>query len=546
MPEEPAAPQAAKAPRQGDLIIPPTMVRQGPTKTGKHSAGSAPNPVGLKSILLLIVLTLLAFAPTLNSDLLWSEYDEVERSAHTSMESWQEAWQIENIRRHDPITITSYFLEAQLPLHPAATHRLINLFLHLFAALLLLKVLECLKLPGAFAAALVFALHPAVLQTLYWPGYRTEILGLVFILASLYFGIRNRHARDYTLTILLTFIAAFLHPAALALPFVLGLAILFQHKTFHLHHYNRVLPLGLIVLFVGAWTQSATVANARPEDLSLSTQVGQNLYFFLRQALLPIDLRLFHPFTEGKTYNVGAANSLLAFLVFLPFYVLIAFNYRKGWAKGFFLGLSSFLLLLVYGLMQTGRFLDGHLAKEEYGLYIALPAIIAVVFCGLAGFFRQMPSLGKILWPLGFSLFLLVHFGLTASFSYSLRDPAHMWQKLAGQWENSWQPRAALLASIDETNNDLLTENETIRALETILAINPSRHGERIQLARLYRKNRQNTNALREYQLILRQTQPDKEFLQEAADFFDSLNLRWEANKARERITNTNATTPEE
>lgn len=538
MPEEHAAPQAPKPPRQGDLIIPPTMVAHGPAKAGGRSGGSDPKPVGLKGILLLITLTLLAFAPTLNSDLLWSEYDEVERSAHASMESWQEAWQIENIRRHDPITITSFFLEAQLPLPPATTHRLINLFLHLLAALLLLKVLEGLKLPGAFAAALVFALHPAVLQTLYWPGHRTELLGLSLILASLYFGIRNRHAADFTLTLLLTFIAAFLHPAALALPFLIGLAILFQNKTVHLHHYNRVLPLGLIILFVGAWTQSATATSTRPEDLSLATQAGQNLYFFLRQSLLPVDLRLFHYFSAGKSYNVGATNSLLAFLVFLPFYVLIAFNYRKDWAKGFFLGLSSFLLLLVYGLMQTGRFLDGGLAKEEYGLYVALPAIIALVFCGLAGFFRQMSSLGKFLWPIFFSLFLVVHFGLTASFSYSVRDPAHMWQKLAEQWEDSWQPRAALIASIDDTNSNLLSETETIRTLEAILAINPNRHGERIQLARFYRKTRQNTNALREYQFILRQTQPDKEFLQEAADFFDSLNLGWEANKARERIAN--------
>lgn len=538
MAEEHAAPQAPKPPRQGDLIIPPTMVAHGPSKTGGRSGGSEPKLVRLRAYILLVVLTLLAFGPILKSDLLWSEYDEVERSPYTLMEDWKEVWKIENLRQHDPITITSYFLEAQLPLPTATTHRLINLLLHLSATLLLLKVLENLKLPGAFAAALVFALHPAVLQPLHWPGYRSELVALVFILASLYFGIRNRHAGDFSLTLLLTFIAALLHPAALVLPFVLALTIFFQQKYFHLHHYNRVLPLILIALFIGVWTQSGSVASTRPEDLSLSTQAGQNLYFFLRQALLPIDLRLFHPFSEGKAYNVGATNSLLAFLVFLPFYVLIAFNFRKRWAKGFFLGLSSFLLLLVYGLTQTGRFVDGQLAKEEYGLYLALPAIIALLFCSLAGFFKQMSGFGKVLWSICFTLFLLVHFTLTASFSYSVRDQKHIWQNLVEKWEDSWQPRSALLASIRETKSDLLTETETIRTLETILAINPDRHEERIELARLYRKTRQNTNALREYQYILRQTQPDKEFLREAADFFDRLNLSWDANKTRERIAN--------
>lgn len=537
MAKEQLTSKAAKT-QHDELIIRPTMLGQSPAKAGGRSLGSEPKPVGLGAYLLLIALTLLAFAPTLKSDLLWNEYDEVERTPYASMEGWTEVWKIENIRQHDPITISSYFLEAQLPLPTATTHRLINLLLHLSAALLLLKVLENLKLPGAFAAALVFALHPAALQPLFWPGYRSELVTLVFILASLYFGIRNRNAVDFSLTLLLTFIAAFLHPAALALPFVLALTIFFQKNTFHLHHYNRVLPLGLIALFVGVWTQADPITSPRVEDISLTTQAGQNLYFFLRQAMLPIDLRLFHPFSEGQTYNVGATNSLLAFFVFLPLYLLIAFNYRKRWAKGMFLGLSSFLLLLVYGLTQTGRFVDGQLAKEEYGLYLALPAIIALLFCSLAGFFKQMPGLGKILWSSCFTLFLLIHLGLTTSYSYSVRDQKHMWQNLAEQWEDSWQPRSALLASIRDTNSDFLSETEKLRMLENIIAFNPQRLTERIELARLYRKTRQNTNALREYQFILRQNQLDKEFLKEAADFFDSLNLSWEANNIRERIAN--------
>lgn len=536
MPAEPAAPQHPQAQR-GDRIIPPTMVAANDaSQVRAQTAEKDPRRVGLRAYLLLIVLTLLAFAPILNSDLLWTDYDEVARTPFTEMEHWQEAWHIESIRRHDPITLTSYFWEAQLPLPAATTHRLINLLLHLSAALLLLKVLEGLKLRGAYAATLVFALHPAVLQTLYWPGYRNELVALVFILASLYFGIRNRDARDFILTLVLTGISSLLHPAALVLPALLALAIFYQHKTVHLHQFNRVLPLGCIALFAGVWTQMGRTAAARPEDLSLFTQAGQNLYFFLRQALVPLDLQLFHPFTEGQSYNVGAANSLLAFLIFIPFYVLIGFNFRQHWARGIFLGLTSFLLLLIYGLTQTGRFIDGTLAKEDYGLYVALPAVIALTFCSAAGFFRRRKTFGKFLWPVSFSLFLLVHFALSTAYSYAHRDSTHLWQLMAGQWEKSWQPKAALVAAVRDTDSDLLNERDMIRTLEEILAINPQRHEDRIDLARRYRETKQTTNAVREYQRILRETRPSDEFLKEAADFFDRLNLRWEANKARERI----------
>lgn len=503
----------------------------------QHATQQELKRAGPWAYLFLVSLTVIAFAPILTSNLLWSEYDEVERSPFTSMENWNEAWQVDTIRRHDPITLTSYFAEPFIPLPQATAHRLINLILHLFAAVLLLRVLEALKLRGAYASALVFALHPAVLPTLFWPGYRNELVGLVFIMASLYFGIRNRDSKDFILTLVLTFISVLVHPAAVVLPALLMLMIFFQHRTLHMNDFNRILPLGCVALFVGVWTRLDPSGATAQNELGLFTQAGQNLYFYLRQALLPLDLGLFHPFAQGQTYNVGATNSLLAFFIFIPFYILIALNIHKRWARGFFLGLTSFLLLVLYGLAHSGRFIDGSLAKEEQGLYIALPALIALVFCSAAGFLGQKKNFGKFLWPACFSCFLLVHLSLTAAYSYSLRDSTRTWQTLAEQWQDSWQPKAALLATIRSTGSDLLSEAEMIRTLEEILEANPNRQEERILLARRYREAGQNTNAVREYRHILRETQPSDKFLKEAADFFDSLNLSWEAGNARERIS---------
>ncbi|HKK18344.1 MAG TPA: hypothetical protein VJ952_06640 [Opitutales bacterium] len=525
--------------RQGDLIIPPTMVTRRPSATRTRGESKDPKHTGLWGYAIVIVLTLLAFAPILKSDFLWSEHDTVERTPYASMDDWKEAWSIDSIRRHDPLALSSYFFESQLPLPQPAAHRLINLVLHISAALLLLKVLESLKLRGAFAAALVFALHPAVLQTLFWPGYRHELVGLVFILASLFFGIRNRNLRDFLLTIAFATIASVLHSAALVLPFILAACIFFRSKHFHLRHYNRVLPLFCVALFVGVWTHSGQTEQMISQELSPLTRIGQNLYFYLQQAFLPLDLNLFHSFPERQGFNVGASNNLLAFLIFVPFYVLVAFNYRKRWARGIFLGISSFILLLIYGLTQTGRFIDGSLAKEEHALYLAIPAAVALVFCGLAGFFEQKRTFGKLLWTGFFSLFLLVQVGLTTSYAFAVSEPPRMWQSMAAQWENSWQPKVALVETVRSSESDLLSQSEMIQTLEEILEANPERHGERIALARYYREVGQNTNALREYRRILRETQPSDAFLKEAADFFDSLNLQWEADNTRERINSS-------
>lgn len=519
-----------------DLIIPPTMVKRGKTKQRSTGGDQKPKRFGFPRYAALIVLTLLAFAPILKSTLLWSEHDTVARTPYSSMEHWTEAWSFETIQQNNPFAISTYFFESYIPLAKPTAHRLLNLSLHLLAAILLLKVLEGLKLQGAYASALVFALHPAALQTLFWPGYRNELVGLVFILATLFFGIRNRNPGDFTLALLLTAVSSLIHPAALVIPLILGLCAFFQNKSFQLYHYNRVLPLFCIALFAGVWTHSGQAEQSTPEEISAFTKAGQNLYFYLQQTFLPFDLSLFYPFSAKQSYNVGAANSLLAFVIFIPLYLLIALNYRKHWAKGLLLGLTSFLLLLLYGIFQSGRFIDGSLAKEAYALYVALPAAVALTFCGTAGFFAQKKVFGRFLWRVFFGLFLMIQIGLTASFSFAVSDTPRMWQIMAEQWQNSWQPKTALIDSIRSRKSDLLSKSEMIVTLEKILEANPKRDKERILLARFYQESGQDTNALREYRYILRETKPDDAFLKEAADFFDSLNLRWEADNTRERI----------
>ena len=164
-------PQATEAlmPRKGNLIVPPSK-DDAPRKRRKRSNTNEPPRARLRAYLALFVLVTLIFSPLLSSDVLWTDYDSVERSAFQSMERWQDAWTLDSIRHNDPITITSYFLEQSIPLPTPAVHRGINILLHIFAAILLLKNLETLKFPAAFSAALIFALHPATTQTLFWAG----------------------------------------------------------------------------------------------------------------------------------------------------------------------------------------------------------------------------------------------------------------------------------------------------------------------------------------------------------------------------------------
>ncbi len=524
--------------RQGNLIIPPADTSETEIVRRRRSKVPPSKPAGWLAYIVLVLLTVVSYSPIFLSSLAWSEYDQVERSPYQSMEAWTEAWALEIIRKEDPITLSSYFIEQKIPLAPSVTHHAINLLLHITAAILLLKNLETLKLSAAFPSALVFALHPTALQTIFWSGYREELIGLILILAALHFGIQNRNARDYFMHTMICIIAYFSHPATLILPLLLGLCIFYKNGSPNFKDYNRLLPLLCLALFIGVWTQhgSATVELKLGEHLGIS---AQNFFFYLKQAFLPFEKALFYPFDQSKGFSTGVRNSFFTILLLIPLYVLIAINLRKTWARGLLLGLTAYLLLIIYGLSQAGTFIDGSLALEDHLQYVALPIIVALFICIADGITGSMGLKGKILSRLVFSSFVGIQMLLTASYAYSLSDRAQMWYNLSEKWPNAWMPKYALINTIEKNDkeSDLLTNNEKIEMLEDILDQQPERIDVREKLIHIYRKEGQNSNALRHYKRILRNSEPNTEFLLEAAEFYDRIGLDWDAKNARERIT---------
>ena len=527
-----------RVPRQGNLIKPSAeacdaeLIRQSRSKT------PACKPAGWLAYTVLVLLTVASYSPIFLSGLSWSEYDQVERSPYQSMEVWTDSWLPEIIRAEDPITLSSYFIEQKIPFAQPATHHAINLLLHITAAILLLKNLEALKLSAAFSAALVFALHPTALQTIFWSGYREELIGLILILAALYFGIQNRNSKDFFLLTMICVIAYISHPAALVLPLLLGLCIFYQSGSFKPIEYNRLLPLLCLALFIGVWTQGTSATT----ELELGERFGisaQNLYFYLKQALFPFESALFYPYDQTREFNVGATSNFLPFLLFIPLYILVAINFRKSWARGLLLGLTAYLLLMLYGLSQAGAFIDGSRALEDHLQYVALPIITALVICLAGGIVRSIDVKGKILWRLGFTLIVGIQVFITATYAYALSDRAQMWYNLSEQWPDSALPKYALIDTIEKSGgvSNILNRNETIEIIEDILDQQPDSIELRKKLARIYRNEGQSTNALRQYKRILRDSEPNDEFLLEAAELYDRIGLSWDAKNARGRIT---------
>lgn len=505
----------------------------------------APKPVakpykkaGFLHYSLLALLIGIAFGALFRSEIVWTEYDQVSRSQFTEMSALSEAWTLDSIRSNDPITISSYFLEQKLPLPLHISHRAINLLLHFIAAALFLQILQAFKLPGAFLATLLFALHPSAVQTLFWAGYRNEIVGLICILTALYFGIRQKNRLDWLYFFILGCVAILIHPSAFLLPIIVAGVIFLKGKKTHLEDFNPVLPLLLACIFIGIWINPNL--QGYPPNIDFSERAyyfSQSFYFHLRQTFIPISLDLFYPAALVEAQGQRGTMSLLPFLLFIPFYILIIYNIRKRWSRAFGLGMTTFLLALFYGLLQSGRFLDQTIALEDHTLYIALPPIFALCVTGLISLANKTDLSVQYLMRIAITLVVLFAGLISAAFTYQISDTPKMWERLASQWPTSWVPQTAYIETALTSDPPLITKQEAIALRENLLEKNPDLIEVRKDLAFGYTEEGELTNAINEYNRLLREPIMDRAFLQEAITFYQRMGLNREAENARRRLS---------
>ena len=496
-----------------------------------------PKRAGAWSYACLFVITITGFFPLLLSQSVWSTYDHVERSAYTSDQKWQDAWKIESLQNNDPLSITSYWIEQALPLPISILHYGINITLHLIAAILILKMLQRLDLHGAWAAAMVFAVHPATVQTLFWPGYRHEIVGLIAILIAFNCGIGRGGRTYYIKYVLLTVVACIIHTAAVAIPFISILCNFKKESKIRLEHINYFLPVLCICLFIGLWLagSNSNELHSSADNVILQT-VGQNMNFFFKQAFLPINPSLFYNINIETAYTPSADIFLLPFLVFIPLFLIATFNHRKEWARAIIFGLLSYLLLLIPGLITRGAFIDGAIAHEDHFHYIALPAIISLIICGTATIAHRLKGPVVLAWRTIMPILLIAELTITASFAYSVSKPERMWKQIITTWPESTLPKIAYIDTLRVNNDSNIPIGVLLNLLEEILEKEPNNVSIRIIYAEALRQGRELGNAYKQYQRVFRESEPSQEFIKQAVDFYEQIGKQWEADKIKKLL----------
>jgi len=278
--------------------------------------------------LLLVLLVCAVYAPVYDAGYIWDDDDYVTENPNLRTgEGLERIWlQPSSLPQYYPLVHTSFWLEYRLwKLEPFGYH-LVNVLLHGLNALLLWIVLLRLRVPGAFWAALLFALHPVQVESVAWITERKNVLsGAFFLLALLAYlrfalpergsptGERPGRPGRYWLLAFVLFVAALLSKSVtVSLPAVLLLILWWKQGRLGLRDLVPLLPLfavGLGMASVTVWLERHHVGAMGVEwSFSLLERcliAGRALWFYALKLFWPAPLIFNYP-----RWEIDAAQPL--------------------------------------------------------------------------------------------------------------------------------------------------------------------------------------------------------------------------------------------
>jgi tetratricopeptide (TPR) repeat protein len=342
-----------------------------------------------------------------------------------------------------PLTYTVLRWERSLwGLNPAGYHG-VNIALHIANALLVWWLLARLRTPGAFLAALVFALHPVQVESVAWiTELKNLLMGFFFLLTlvSWTFFVNepaHRRWRFYAAAIFLYVLALFAKSTACTLPAALLLILWLEKKPISKARWGQVAPfviLGVAMGLVAIWwerfhqgTRGALFALSPPERLLVASRA---VWFYLGKLFWPADLIFIYPRWSISTSDPRQYAWLAACLLAIP--AILSLRRRTGRSLEVAALFFTATLAPVLGFIMLYTFRYTYVA--DHYQYLACIGPIALASAGLAELTNQRRPLG-----FGLSAGVIAAFAfLTWRQSATYRDVETLWRTTIARNPDCW------------------------------------------------------------------------------------------------------------
>src|SRR5262245_8591264 len=117
----------------------------------------------------LLAITLAVYRPVWHGGVLWDDDGHLTSASLQGVSGIGRIWfDVGATQQYYPIVHTSFWIMNALWGQDMLGYHLVAIGLHVLSAWLLALVLQRLRIPGAWIAALIFALHPVHVESVAW------------------------------------------------------------------------------------------------------------------------------------------------------------------------------------------------------------------------------------------------------------------------------------------------------------------------------------------------------------------------------------------
>jgi tetratricopeptide (TPR) repeat protein len=453
---------------------------------------------------LLVAVTIIAYQPAWHAGTIWDDDAHITLPKLRSLNGLARIWtQPGAVQQYYPLVHSVFWVEHKLWGDATAGYHWVNILLHAFSALLLVKVLRQLKIPGAWLAAALFALHPVEVESVAWISELKNTLSGVFYLSAAlaYLGFdRKRSGGNYAIALGLFLLGLMSKTVIASLP--AALLVVFWWQRGKLSWKRDVLPLipffiaGMGAGLLTAWVERKFIGAEGSEfNFSIIERIliaGRDIWFYLGKLFWPVDLCFVYP-----RWNVSqtvwwqylfpaAAMLLLGVLVW------------RRW-RGLLAGLLFFVGTLFPALGFFNVYPFRYSLVADHFQYLASLGPLTLAAAGITavpGLFRKRKP---FLEPMVGAALLLVLGTLTWKQCGMYANEETLWQKTIRLNPDCWMPRCNL--------GDIFTQqrrtDEAIAQYQKALAIKPDYAEARYNLGIIFFQLRRTDEAIAQYQKAL-------------------------------------------
>ncbi|MDH7482776.1 MAG: tetratricopeptide repeat protein [Armatimonadota bacterium] len=438
----------------------------------------------------LVIATILAYIPSINNGFVWDDNTYVIHGRiMNSPNALYRYWFTSDSVDYYPLSYTLFWLEYRTWGNNAVPYHIISIILHALASVAAWMVLKRLKILGAFAAALIFAVHPVNVESVAWMFQQRTILPMVFSLAAILAYMRfedNPKTFWYALSLLLFLLALLSKTSVVTLPFVILCLTWWRKGSIKKYDIIRAVPFfvaAVVLGFVTAWVQAnRTIAGEviRPEGLaSRIAGAGWAVWFYFSKALFPYRLSFVYPRWEIDPHSI--ISYIPSFMVVVC--LVVFWIYRKGWGRSPLVGFGCYVVTLLPVL----GFLDIYFMKyslvADHWQYQSILCVIALVIGGIVRLTRIRKGYATALVAVVTVVFITLSWRQESIY----KNEIALWQDTISKNSTAWMAHVNLGLAFAERG----MVDRGIAELNRALEIDPSCVEALISLGAIYNEKKE-------------------------------------------------------